>query len=122
MGHVTVYRCRLSQAMAGDDRPRSRQAGRTADLLCSIAATEVPIPGSEWTRALVLEEVGRFGDTSAERRGDQPIIFTCGLSLDLARLACVSLGEQILHDRARFAVFRVFAVVMGGAPLLGCQR
>jgi uncharacterized protein (TIGR03083 family) len=60
---------------------------------------------------LVTEGVGGFLEATEGRSGDQPVLFNQGISLDLAALAGIVLGEQVLHgyDMAR-AVHRPWPI------------
>jgi hypothetical protein len=63
-------------------------AGRLADI---------PEDDPGKLAGLLGEAVAGFLETTAYRPGHQPVVFHGGLPLDLAALACTTLGEQVLH-------------------------
>jgi uncharacterized protein (TIGR03083 family) len=72
---------------------------------------DIPESDPEKLAELVSEGVGGFLEATAGRSGDQPVVFSQQISLDLAALAGIVLGEQVLHgyDMAR-AVHRPWPI------------
>jgi hypothetical protein len=58
---------------------------------------DIPEAGAEKVAALLTDAVAGLLEATANRSGHQPVQFHGGVSLDLAALVCISLGEQILH-------------------------
>jgi len=46
---------------------------------------------------LIVDGLDRFLAATATRRGDQDVMFHCATRIDLADLACISLGEYLIH-------------------------
>jgi hypothetical protein len=58
---------------------------------------DIPESDPEKVAGLLTEAVAGLLEATACRSGDQGVVFHAGVSLDLASLMCVSLGEHILH-------------------------
>jgi uncharacterized protein (TIGR03083 family) len=80
---------------------------------------DIPETDPEKLAALVSEGVAGFLEATADRSGDQPVLFNQEISLDLAALAGIVLGEQVLHgyDMAR-AVHRPWPIDPDHARLI----
>jgi Mycothiol maleylpyruvate isomerase N-terminal domain/SCP-2 sterol transfer family len=63
----------------------------------SARIADIPEAGGEKVASLLTDAVAGLLEATVNRSGHQPVQFHAGLSLDLAALACISLGEQILH-------------------------
>jgi SCP-2 sterol transfer family/Mycothiol maleylpyruvate isomerase N-terminal domain len=63
----------------------------------SARIADIPAAGGEQAAALLTDAVAGLLEATANRSGHQPVQFHAGLSLDLAALVCISLGEQLLH-------------------------
>lgn len=68
---------------------------------------DIPETDPEKVAGLLTEAVAGLLETTAYRSGDHRVVFHAGVSLDLASLVCVGLGEYILHgyDIARAVRF-----------------
>jgi hypothetical protein len=68
---------------------------------------DIPESDPEKVAGLLTEATAGFLEATARRSGDQAVVFHAGASLDLASLACISLGEHLLHgyDIARTVGF-----------------
>jgi hypothetical protein len=58
---------------------------------------DIPEAGAEKVASLLTDAVAGLLEATANRSGHQPVQFHAGVSLDLAALVCISLGEQLLH-------------------------
>jgi hypothetical protein len=58
---------------------------------------DIPESDPEKVAGLLTEAVAGLLEATACRSGDQEVVFHAGVSLDLASLMCISLGEHILH-------------------------
>ena len=58
---------------------------------------DIPESHPEKVAGLLTEAVAGLLEATACRSGDQAVVFHAGVSLDLARLMCISLGEHLLH-------------------------
>jgi uncharacterized protein (TIGR03083 family) len=58
---------------------------------------DIPEAGTEKVASLLTDAVAGLLEATADRSGHQPVQFHAGVSLDLADLVCISLGEQLLH-------------------------
>jgi hypothetical protein len=68
---------------------------------------DIPESDPEKVAGLLTEAVAGLLEATACRSGDQAVVFHAGVSLDLADLMCISLGEHLLHgyDIARAVGF-----------------
>ena len=64
---------------------------------------DIPETNPQKLGALMTASAEKFLAVTADRPGDQLVVFHGGLPFDLARLMCVALGEELLHgyDMAR---------------------
>ena len=58
---------------------------------------DIPEADAEKVASLLTDAVAGLLEATANRSGHQPVQFHAGVSLDLAALVCISLGEQLLH-------------------------
>jgi hypothetical protein len=58
---------------------------------------DIPESDPDKVAGLLTEAVAGFLEATACRSGDQAVVFHGGVSLDLADLMCISLGEHLLH-------------------------
>jgi uncharacterized protein (TIGR03083 family) len=68
-------------------------------LAAENAARIADIPETDATKvaSLLTDAVAGLLEATANRPAHQPVQFHAGVSLDLAALVCISLGEQLLH-------------------------
>jgi uncharacterized protein (TIGR03083 family) len=58
---------------------------------------DIPEAAADKVASLLTDAVAGLLEATANRSGHQPVQFHAGVSLDLAALVCISLGEQLLH-------------------------
>ncbi len=58
---------------------------------------DIPESDPDKVASLLTEAVAGLLEATACRSGDQAVVFHAGVSLDLASLMCISLGEHVLH-------------------------
>jgi hypothetical protein len=58
---------------------------------------DIPEAGAEKVASLLTDAVAGLLEATANRSAHQPVQFHAGVSIDLAALVCISLGEQLLH-------------------------
>ncbi|MGH8991856.1 MAG: maleylpyruvate isomerase N-terminal domain-containing protein [Acidimicrobiia bacterium] len=58
---------------------------------------DIPESDPDKVAALLTEAVSELLEMTAGRSGEQEVVFHAGVSLDLAGLMCISLGEHVLH-------------------------
>jgi hypothetical protein len=58
---------------------------------------DIPESDPEKVAGFLTEAVAGLLEATACRSGDQAVVFHAGVSLDLASLMCISLGEHVLH-------------------------
>jgi hypothetical protein len=58
---------------------------------------DIPESDPEKVAGFLTEAVAGLLEATACRSGDQAVVFHAGVSLDLASLICISLGEHVLH-------------------------
>jgi hypothetical protein len=89
---------------------------------------DIPESDPEKVAGLLTEAVAGLLEATACRSGDQAVVFHAGVSLDLASLMCISLGEHLLHgyDIARAVAcpwpidpFHARLVLCGYGPCYG---
>jgi hypothetical protein len=58
---------------------------------------DIPETDAATVASLLTDAVAGLLEATADRPGYQPVVFHAGVTLDLAALVCISLGEQLLH-------------------------
>jgi hypothetical protein len=84
----------IAEGLASPIESMAREA-LAAENAARIA--DIPEAGAEGVASLLTDAVAGLLEATANRSGQQPVQFHAGVSLDLAALVCISLGEQLLH-------------------------
>lgn len=79
--------------------PSPVRSNQTPELAQENLRRIADVPESDPVKLaeLMSDGVGTLLEATAGRRGDQPVLFHQGVSMDLAGLVCISLGEAVLH-------------------------
>ena len=93
-----VHSSRLYAELAtGAPSPLPDLRKETIAAFCAEFIADIPETDPGKLAALVSDAYDGFLDVTAGRPGEQEVRYHAGLAYDLARLACVLLGEPVIH-------------------------
>jgi hypothetical protein len=95
--HLVNFAHVNADVAAGVPSPRMSLAREAVALDNDRRIADVPETDPEKLAGLVVDAVDWFLDATAERPGSQKVIWHCGFPINLAELACIELGELVLH-------------------------
>ncbi len=95
--HLAVSMSLYDELANGAPSPYRSLAPDACAAVSEQRLADVPEDDPVKLARLVIEAADRFLDTTANRPGDHPVTFHCDEPFNLAGLACVLLGEAVLH-------------------------
>lgn len=95
--HLAVSASLYDELANGATSPYRSLTRNACGAVSEQRFADVPEEDPTKLARLVIEATDRFLDTTASRSGDHPVTYHCDEPFNLAGLACVLLGEAVLH-------------------------